>query len=190
MKQFIDEHRAVHRVEPICRVLPISPSTYHAHAARLADPALRCARAKTDEALMPEVQRVWDENFKVYGVRKVWRQLRHEPFDVARCTVQRLMKRQDLRGVIRGKPVRTTVAMRCRGRRGGPLRRNWRPRPRAKGRRDRRVPERDRRGHDARRKGPMPLRSGAKEAGWPAPPAGGEGRSSRQPNHRHWSCRP
>ncbi|NIJ72274.1 transposase InsO family protein [Xanthomonas sp. F4] len=110
MKQFIDEHRAVHGVEPICRVLPISPSTYHAHAARMADPALRCLRAKTDETLMAQVQRVWDENFKVYGVRKVWRQMRREQFDVARCTVQRLMKRQGLRGVIRGKTVRTTVS--------------------------------------------------------------------------------
>ena len=76
MKQFIDEHRDVHGVEPICRVLPISSSTYHEHAARMADPELRCARAKTDETLMPEVQRVWDENFKVYGVRKLWRQMR------------------------------------------------------------------------------------------------------------------
>ncbi len=64
MKQFIDEHRDVHGVEPICRVLPISPSTYHAHAARMADPQLRCARPKTDEALTAQVQRVWDENFK------------------------------------------------------------------------------------------------------------------------------
>ena len=110
MKRFIDEHRDVHGVEPICRVLPISPSTYHVHAARKADPELRCDRAKADEALMPEVQRVWDENFKVYGVRKVWRQMRRERFDVARCTVQRLMKRQGLRGVIRGKTVRTTVS--------------------------------------------------------------------------------
>ncbi|GKT27256.1 hypothetical protein AVHM3334_22970 [Acidovorax sp. SUPP3334] len=98
MKQFIDEQRDVHGVEPICRVLPISPSTYHAHAARMADPQLRWARAKTDEALTEQVQRVWDDNFKVYGVRKVWRQLRREQFDVARCTVQRLMKRQGLRG--------------------------------------------------------------------------------------------
>jgi transposase InsO family protein len=110
MKQFIDEHRDVHGVEPICRVLPISPSTYHEHAARKADPELRCDRAKADEVLMPEVQRVWDENFKVYGVRKVWRQMRRERFYVARCTVQRLMKRQGLRGVIRGKTVRTTVS--------------------------------------------------------------------------------
>ncbi|MEQ1713870.1 MAG: IS3 family transposase [Hyphomicrobium sp.] len=110
MKAFIDEHRHVHGVEPICKALPIAPSTYYAHAAREADPALRSRRAKTDEALMPQVQRVWDENFEVYGVRKVWRQLRREDFAVARCTVQRLMKRLGLRGVIRGKAVRTTLS--------------------------------------------------------------------------------
>jgi putative transposase len=93
MKAFIDDHRHVHGVEPICKALPIAPSTYYAHAAREADPALRSRRAKTDEALMPEVERVWRENFEVYGVRKVWRQLRREDFAVARCTVQRLMKR-------------------------------------------------------------------------------------------------
>ncbi|MBB3844097.1 transposase InsO family protein [Xanthomonas arboricola] len=91
-------------------MLLISPSTYHVHAVRRADPQLRCARAKTDEALAAQVQRVWDDNFKVYGVRKVWRQLRREQFEVARCTVQRLMKRQGLRGVMRGKTVRTTVS--------------------------------------------------------------------------------
>jgi putative transposase len=110
MKAFIDEHRHVHGVEPICKALLIAPSTYYAHAARKADPELRSQRAKTDEALIPEVQRVWSENFEVYGVRKVWRQMRREQFEVARCTVQRLMKRLGLRGVIRGKTVRTTVS--------------------------------------------------------------------------------
>jgi putative transposase len=110
MKAFIDEHRLEYGVEPICKVLPIAPSTYYAHAARKADPGLRSHRAKSDEVLSPEVERVWDENFQVYGVRKVWRQLRRERFDVARCTVERLMKRLGLRGVIRGKTVRTTVS--------------------------------------------------------------------------------
>ncbi len=110
MKQFVDEHRDVHGVEPICKALPIAPSTYYEHAARTTDPELRSQRAKTDEALLPHVQRVWDENFEVYGVRKVWRQMRRERFDVARCTVQRLMKRLGLKGVIRGKTVRTTVS--------------------------------------------------------------------------------
>jgi putative transposase len=110
MKAFIDEHRVEYGVEPICKVLPIAPSTYYAHAARKADPGLRSPRAKSDEVLSPEVERVWDENFQVYGVRKVWRQLRRERFDVARCTVERLMKHLGLRGVIRGKTVRTTVS--------------------------------------------------------------------------------
>jgi putative transposase len=110
MKAFIDEHRNVYGVEPICKVLPIAPSTYYAHTAREADPQRRSARDQRDRALMPEIERVWNENFQVYGVRKVWRQLRREGFDLARCTVARLMKRLGLRGVIRGKSVRTTVS--------------------------------------------------------------------------------
>jgi len=110
MKAFIDDYRADYGVEPICKVLPIAPSTYYAHAARKANPALRSRRAKIDNALMPEIRRVWDENFAVYDVRKVWRQMPREGFEVARCTVGRLMKRLGLRGVIRGKPVRTTVS--------------------------------------------------------------------------------
>ena len=110
MKSFIDEHRDVHGVEPICKAVQIAPSTYYAHAAKQADPELRSRRAKTDEALLPQVQRVWSENFEVYGVRKVWRQMRREQFPVARCTVQRLMNRLGLRGVTRGKTVRTTMS--------------------------------------------------------------------------------
>jgi transposase InsO family protein len=110
MKSFIDEHRVEHGVEPICKVLQIAPSTYYEHAARKADPQRRSHRAQADEALMPHIERVWNENFQVYGVRKVWRQLRRERFEVARCTVQRLMKRLGLKGVIRGKTVRTTVS--------------------------------------------------------------------------------
>ena len=110
MVSFIDAHREVYGVEPICRVLPIAPSTYHAHAARRIEPTKRSARARRDDALGPEVRRVFEENFRVYGVRKVWRQLRREGFDVARCTVSRLMRAMGLVGVIRGKPVRTTVS--------------------------------------------------------------------------------
>ena len=109
MIAFIDEHRA-HGVEPICRVLPIAPSTYHAHAARRADPARLSTRSRRDDALKPEVQRVFEKNFGVYGVRKVWRQLKREGHDVARCTVARLMQTLGLQGVIRGKPVRTTIS--------------------------------------------------------------------------------
>ena len=110
MIAFVDEHREAYGVEPICRVLPIAPSTYHAHAARRADPTRLSARARRDNALMPEVQRVFEENFRVYGVRKVWRQLKREGLDVARCTVARLMRAAGLQGVIRGKPVRTTIS--------------------------------------------------------------------------------
>lgn len=109
MIAFIDDQRAVHGVEPICRVLPIAPSTYHAHAAQRRDPMRLSARARRDAALRIEVRRVFEANFRVYGVRKVWRQLRREGFDVARCTVARLMRTMGLAGVIRGKPVRTTV---------------------------------------------------------------------------------
>ncbi|WP_122928470.1 IS3 family transposase [Sphingobium sp. LF-16] len=110
MIAFIDEHRDAYGVEPICRVLPIAPSTYHERLAKRRDPALQSARARKDEELKPEVLRVFAENFGVYGVRKVWRQMKREGFDVARCTVQRLMRDLGLQGVIRGKPVRTTIA--------------------------------------------------------------------------------
>jgi transposase InsO family protein len=75
MIAFIDDHRAVHGVEPICRELAIAPSTYHAHAARRADPSKASARTRRDDLLRGHVRRVWEENFRVYGVRKVWRQL-------------------------------------------------------------------------------------------------------------------
>jgi len=110
MIAFIDDHRGAHGVEPICKVLPIAPSTYHAHVARRADPTRLSARAKRDDGLMAEVERVFEENFRVYGVRKVWRQLKREGHDVARRTVARLMRSLGLQGVIRGKPVRTTIS--------------------------------------------------------------------------------
>jgi transposase InsO family protein len=110
MIAFIDEHRAVHGVEPICRVLPIAPSTYHAHAARRANPAKLPARARRDITLRTEIRRVYEENFGVYGVRKVWRQLLREGIAVARCTVARLMRAMGLQGVVRGKRVRTTIS--------------------------------------------------------------------------------
>ena len=113
MIAFIDKHREVYGVEPICRVLPIAPSTYHGHAARRKTPALASARARRDLALAREVRRVFEKNFCVYGARKVWRQLRREGFDVARCTVERLMRAMGLRGAVRGKPVRTTVSNRA-----------------------------------------------------------------------------
>jgi putative transposase len=110
MIAFIDDHRGAHGVEPICKVLPIAPSTYHAHVAKRRDPAKLSARARQDAALKIEVRRVFNQNFSVYGVRKVWRQLKREGFDVARCTVSRLMRDMGLRGVTRGKSVRTTIS--------------------------------------------------------------------------------
>jgi putative transposase len=110
MIAFIDTHRARHGVEPICRVLPIAPSTYHAHAARRADPGKLPARARRDVTLKSEIRRVYEENFRVYGVRKVWRQLLREGIAVARCTVARLMRTMGLQGVVRGKTVRTTIS--------------------------------------------------------------------------------
>jgi transposase InsO family protein len=107
---FIDDQRQAYGVEPICKVLPIAPSTYHAHVASRHDPARLSERARRDGVLKTEIDRVFKDNFGVYGVRKVWRQMKREGFDVARCTVARLMKAQGLQGVIRGRPVRTTVS--------------------------------------------------------------------------------
>jgi putative transposase len=90
--------------------LPIAPSTYHVHVAKRRDSAKLSARARQDAALKIEVRRVFDQNFSVYGVRKVWRQLKREGFDVARCTVSRLMRDMGLQGVIRGKSVKTTIS--------------------------------------------------------------------------------
>jgi putative transposase len=92
MIAFIDDHRGEHGVEPICAVLPIAPSTYHSHAARRADPSPLPKRATRDAGLMPLIARVFEENFEVYGVRKVWRQLQREGQEVARCTIERLMQ--------------------------------------------------------------------------------------------------
>ena len=110
MTAFIDEHREVYGVEPICRVLPIAPSTYHERVAQRRDPGRLSDRARRDRDLKPEVLRVFAENFGVYGVRKVWRQMNREGFAVARCTIERLMRDLGLQGVIRGKPVRTTIS--------------------------------------------------------------------------------
>ena len=107
---FIDDHRGAYGVEPICKVLPIAPSTYHDHAAKRVDATKLSARAKRDQVLRLEISRVFAENFEVYGARKVWRQLVREGLPVARCTVERLMVDLGLQGVIRGKPVRTTIS--------------------------------------------------------------------------------
>ena len=107
---FVDEHRDTHGVEPICKILQVAPSGYRGRAAAQRDPHRRCARAQRDEALVPQIERVWRANLQVYGAKKVWRQLAREGTSVARCTVERLMRRQGLRGVMRGKVVRTTIS--------------------------------------------------------------------------------
>lgn len=109
MRAFVDTHRASFGVEPICQVLQIAPSGYRRHAAQQRDPALRCARARRDESLIPHIERVWQINLQVYGADKVWKQMNREGVEVARCTVERLMRRLGLRGVIRGKVIRTTI---------------------------------------------------------------------------------
>ena len=110
MVSFIDTHRAVYGVESICAQLPIAPSQYYEHKAREAGPARLPPRLQRDQALVPEIRRVYEENFGVYGVRKVWRQLDREDFEVARCTVERLMRSLGLQGAVRGRRCRTTIA--------------------------------------------------------------------------------
>ena len=110
MISFIDEHRTEHGVEPICRQLPIAPSTYYEQKAREDDPERLPDRTRRDRALEIVIQRVWEENFEVYGARKVWRQLNRECIEVARCTVERLMKRLGIQGVTRGAKCWTTVS--------------------------------------------------------------------------------
>jgi putative transposase len=107
--RYIDDHKDRFGVAPICQVLPIAPSTYYEQKARERDSGRRPARHHRDEALKPEITRVWHENFQVYGARKVWKQLKRESTPVARCTVARLMKDLGLRGARRGKVFKTTI---------------------------------------------------------------------------------
>lgn len=106
--RLVDAHRERFGVEPMCRTLHVSASAYWRHAARLRDPARRSARAIRDEALAVQIRRVWLENYEVYGVRKIWRQMCRERQAVARCTVERLMRKRGLCGATRGKAVKTT----------------------------------------------------------------------------------
>jgi putative transposase len=109
MVRFIDEHRAKFGVEPICAVLPIAPSVYYEQHARRRDPDRCPPRVRRDDELCAHIRRVWQANREVYGVRKVWQQLRREGGAVARCTVQRLMRQLGLRGVVRGRHFKTTT---------------------------------------------------------------------------------
>jgi len=109
MIQLIEDHRDDHGVEPICRVLPIAPATFYDNMAKRADPSRLSDRAKRDAELKPEIERGFEQNLKVYSVRKVWRQMHREGFGIARCTVARLMKDIGNEGAIRGKRPRTTI---------------------------------------------------------------------------------
>ena len=107
---FLDEHKETYGVEPICAMLPIAPSTYYERKAQQAHPERLSARARRDLELQPEIRRVWEENFRVYGARKVWWQLNREGIGVARCTVERLMRDLGLSGAVRGRKFKTTIA--------------------------------------------------------------------------------
>jgi transposase InsO family protein len=109
MVRYVDGHRDRFGVEPICKVLPIAPSTYYEQKARERDPDRRPARLKRDEALKPEIERVFVENFCVYGARKIWKQLNRESVPIARCTTERLAAELGIRGAVRGKAWKTTI---------------------------------------------------------------------------------
>jgi putative transposase len=105
MTAFIDQHRERFGVEPICSTLQVAPSTYYAAKSR--PPSARMVR---DEWLKQQIKRIWDDNYQVYGARKIWRQARREGIDVARCVVERLMRELGIAGAVRGRPKFTTVA--------------------------------------------------------------------------------
>lgn len=105
---FIKEHRDVFGIEPICRVLQIAPSTFYARLAIENDPNKASTRAKRGAELRPEMKRVWEDNLEVYGARKLWHAMKREKFDIARCTVERLMRDIGIEGVRRGKKIKTT----------------------------------------------------------------------------------
>ena len=107
---FIDSHREELGIEPICRELAIAPSSYDEHATRLAEPGKRSARARRDDKIKEQIKRVHDDSSGLYGTRKVWRQMRREGIEVAKCTVERLMRTMGLAGVRRGKTTITTVS--------------------------------------------------------------------------------
>lgn len=107
---FIDANREELGIEPICRELAIAPSSYHEHAARLANPDKHSSRARRDDVIRQQIRGVHDASFGLYGSRKVWHQLRREGTKVAKCTVERLMRAMGLAGVRRGKTTVTTVS--------------------------------------------------------------------------------
>ena len=110
MMLFVDRNKVEYGVEPICKQIQIAPSTYYEHKRRERDPDRLPGRVRRDTKLALEIQQVWESNFRVYGVRKVWRQLLREGISAARCTVERLMKTLGIQGARRGKKCRTTIA--------------------------------------------------------------------------------
>ena len=110
MVSFVDYHKADYGVESICEQLPIAPSTFYEHKVREVDPDRLPSRAKRDIDLSIAIQRVWQENFRVYGAQKIWHQLNRETIRVARCTVERLMRQLSIQGVVRGRRCRATIS--------------------------------------------------------------------------------
>ena len=108
MTAFIEDYSSLFGVEPICKVLPIAPSSYYNRMAVARDPSLASNRARSDTENCAEIDRAWKANRSVYGAKKTWHALRREGKDIARCTVERLMRSMGLQGVIRGKKVVTT----------------------------------------------------------------------------------
>jgi putative transposase len=108
MTGFIEEHRAVFGVGPVCKVLPVAPSTYYAKVAVECDPDRASDRARKDVDDREDVNRIHDASGQRYGARKVWHALRREGKNIARCTVERLMKAMEIQGVVRGGKVITT----------------------------------------------------------------------------------
>ena len=109
MMSFIDEQPDAYGIEPVCRVLPIAPSTYHEQRGRAVDPKRLPPRLVRDRELRVEIERVWKENLSVYGARKVWLQLKREGIEEARCTVERLMAQMGLHGAVRGRAFKRTT---------------------------------------------------------------------------------
>ena len=110
MSEFIEAHRAEFGVEPICTVLQVASSAYRLRKRRIAEPDLRSYRARSDEQALIQIRRVWDESGQLYGVRKVWEQLKRDLVEIPRCQVERLMRKHGLAGVRRDKRIRTTVS--------------------------------------------------------------------------------
>jgi transposase InsO family protein len=121
MVDYIDRHKDRFGVEPICKNLPIAPSTYYEMKARQRDPERVPMRHRSDEQCRGHIRRVWQENFCAYGARKTWKQLKRESLTVAHCTVRRLMKQMGISGLTRGKAFKVTTIADANARRPADL---------------------------------------------------------------------